>query len=49
MNTGVWDLSLKISYVFSDSEFFKKYNTVDRLHMNINEDRLIGIVSFLHY
>jgi len=49
MNTGVWDLSSHINYVFSDSEFFEKYNTINRVHMSINEDRLIGIVSFSHY
>lgn len=48
MNTGVLDLTTNTKYLFSNSNFFKKYNTVKQVHMNMNEDRLIGIVSVLH-
>ena len=49
MDIGVLDLHSNTKYHFSDSNFFKKYNTVEQVHMNMNEDRLIGIVRFLHY
>ncbi len=48
MNSGVVDLTTNISYKFSDKLFFEKNNTVSMVDMNRNEDKLIGIVRFLH-
>jgi len=49
MNIGVLNLHTNTKYHFSDSNFFNKHNTVDKVHMNMNEDRLVGVVRFLHY
>lgn len=48
MSSGVYDLEADIQYLFKGVGFWENWDQVDKVFMNLNEDRLIGMVKIKH-
>lgn len=48
-NEIIYDIRADTTIVVEDGGFFEKYNHVSKIHMNLDNTKIVGIVSYLHY